>query len=288
MAKDIYWTSTKLLLHCDSLVDTSPTPKTITANGSAVTPYTADSVYGGGCLNFDGVSYVTTPGHADFNFGTGDFTVEFFIKVAQRGTDVVPLDYYMVGVSGWQFIVKAAGNVTIYEGNPNTTALTGVRFVADNQWHHIALCREAGILTLFIDGSVDMWIANTKNHSGTPTYLALGAQVSSRNSAYDFIGKLDEVRITQGFARYVGEFIPAQPAEGASVVSGTVRDAAGALCSRTVNVHARASGRLLGTAVSDPTTGVFEIGATEQCYAVVLDSTGVLNSLILDRLDPVL
>lgn len=164
--------------------------------------YTADSVYGGGCLNFDGFSWMTLPGHADFNFGTGDYTVEFFIKVAQRGTDVVPIDYYMVGVSSWQFIVKAAGNITIYEGNPNVTSLTGVRFVADNVWHHIALCRKAGILTLFIDGSVDMWIANTKDHSGTPTYLALGAQINSRNSAYDFIGKLDEVRITKGVARY--------------------------------------------------------------------------------------
>jgi Concanavalin A-like lectin/glucanases superfamily len=184
--------------------DSSPaTFKKQTATGTSLNAlYTADSVFGGGCLNFDGLSYLTVAAHSDFNFGTGDYTVEFFIKASQKAYDMVPLDYYMTGVSSWQFILKAAGNITIYEGNPNATSLTGVRFVADNVWHHIALCRKAGILTLFIDGSVDMWIANTKDHNGTPTYLALGAQVSTRNAAYDFTGKLDEVRITKGVARY--------------------------------------------------------------------------------------
>lgn len=212
MAKDPYWSNTSLLLHCETMTDTSPSPKTVTGSGSASAPYLADSVFGGGCLIFDGAgsSYATVPANAAFNFGTGDFTVEFFIKVsaAVRAVDYVPVDYYMVGVSSWQFILKTTGNITIYEGNPNVTSLTGVRRVDDNNWHHVALCRKAGILSLFIDGSVDMWIANTKDHSGTPTYLALGAQVSTRNATYDFIGKLDEVRITKGVARYAVNTIP--------------------------------------------------------------------------------
>ena len=75
--------------------------------------------------------------------------------------------------------------------------------------------------------------------------------------------------------------------EGLASVSGTVTDATGALCSRVVHAHSRATGRLLGTAISDPVTGVYSIGAPEQCYVVVLDSTGDYDALILDRLDPV-
>jgi len=71
------------------------------------------------------------------------------------------------------------------------------------------------------------------------------------------------------------------------LISGTVRDASGALCSRTVNAHSRATGMLLGTAISDPVTGVYSIGAAETCYVVVLDSTGDYDALILDRINPV-
>ena len=71
-----------------------------------------------------------------------------------------------------------------------------------------------------------------------------------------------------------------------ATVTGVVRDAEGNLCSRRVFVHSRATGRLLGTAVSDPTTGTYEIAAEEECYIVCLDSTDSFNAKIVDGVDP--
>lgn len=72
-----------------------------------------------------------------------------------------------------------------------------------------------------------------------------------------------------------------------STVSGVVLDAGGNPAERTVRAHSRATGTLLGSTVSNPTTGAYSMSASEECYIVCLDSGAVLNALIQDRVIPV-
>lgn len=81
-------TYTKLLLHCDgtdgstTFSDNGVTGHTVTANGNAQID-TAQSKFGNASGLFDGTGdYLTIPDHADWNFGTGNFTIDAWIRFA--------------------------------------------------------------------------------------------------------------------------------------------------------------------------------------------------------------
>ena len=61
-----------------TMTDSSKNNLTVTSNnGTAIT--TAQSKFGGASALFDGTNdYVTTPNNSVFDFGTNDFTIEFW------------------------------------------------------------------------------------------------------------------------------------------------------------------------------------------------------------------
>lgn len=192
---------------------------TWTAYGNAQID-TAQSQFGGASGLFDGSGdYIQTPYSADFDFGTGDFTVDFWVRwnslptsgltqalfTIARITDnnnVVAL--YLSNVSGTLRLYFAAivGAVTkaSYQVNYAFTAAT---------WYHIAVVRHGWDLMIFVNGVMLTLIANTAilNNSITPavneatTIGRYGAYTS-----YDFNGWIDELRVSKGIARWVSDF----------------------------------------------------------------------------------
>lgn len=65
-----------------------------------------------------------------------------------------------------------------------------------------------GTARIFVDGMKEFEGSDTSNYSTTQSVLAIGAQVALRNPAYDFIGYIQDVRITKGVARYTSSFTP--------------------------------------------------------------------------------
>lgn len=264
-------------------IDSSPANKQSSWTGtSASTIYTADYKYGGGCLRLDGASYLSMPTSTDFNFGTGDFTIEAW---------VLPLS-----ITGYHVLFGGAnaGDFALYTnaaclevGKWSVAGIAGSEqgTIASSVWQHVAVSRAGPTLRLFINGQNVKEVTDSTNVSYAGA-TRIGVDTSA---ASGWNGYIDDLRITKGVARYTANFTPPALAfpDGQALISGTVRDASGALCSRTVNAHSRTTGRLVGTAVSDPVTGVYSIGAAETCYVVVLDSTGDYDALILDRINPV-
>ena len=89
---DPYYDNVSLLLHGDgtngstTIVDNSPSPKTMTALGNAQIS-TTESLFGGSSLYFDGSgndAIQTLPGN-DFVYGTGPFTLEAWIYYQGKG-----------------------------------------------------------------------------------------------------------------------------------------------------------------------------------------------------------
>ena len=62
-------------------------------------------------------------------------------------------------------------------------------------------------MRFFVDGVLDGSVSLARNFS-TNLVLGIGAQVGARNSAYDFPGYIDELRITKGVGRYTANFTP--------------------------------------------------------------------------------
>lgn len=182
---------------------------------------TAQSVSGGASVLFDGTGdYITTSESVeDFIFGTGDFTVEFWVKTSDANACL--LDFYTTGQNAWQVFLTPSGQIQWYVTSAvKTTTAT----VNNNAWRHVAVVRASGILNIFIDGVVDgAGVSHTTNLAyKTPTF-SIGAQVNVRNATYDFGGNLDNLRITKGVARYTADFTP--PTAAFSAVSGGTENA---------------------------------------------------------------
>ena len=76
--------------------------------------------------------------------------------------------------------------------------------VNDGVWHHVAVTRTNGSLSIYVDGTV----RTTTTQTGTCSVSnSLYVGFNYRDGQY-FSGYLDDIRITKGVARYTGNFIP--------------------------------------------------------------------------------
>ena len=167
-----------------------------------------------GSLYFDGnTSYLTTPTYNnDFNFGTGNFTVEYWIY---------PLAYGGTVIGGQIFGTTngSSGNYTINLGENQN----GFRVVSDargtwntdlslvgpnlNEWTHMALVRNGANLTMYKNGLSAASISNAAAYNYKGTTAVIGRFNDPGATRY-FRGYLSDLRVTKGVARYTTTFVP--------------------------------------------------------------------------------
>lgn len=221
---DSSFASVVLLTHFDGANNattfTEQTGKTLTATDGAKLSTTSPK-FGTASLVLDGAGdYVTTPGVSDFVFGSGDFTVEAWIKTSTTREQLI-VDFYVPLQLTWQLELNSSGRLNFYgsNGSSNGAIATGTSILTNGAWHHVAVSRASGTTRLFVDGALEATASDSRNYSYTASFLAIGAQVTTRNSSYDFPGNIDDVRITKGVARYTAAFTaPGLPFPDSGVV----------------------------------------------------------------------
>lgn len=183
-----------------------------TFNGGVVIS-TAQKKFGNSSWLFDGSNdYVSMPAHTDFDFGTGDFTIAFWIRTAQSGTNVALMSYRdSVANGNWGIFADLNGSPNLnfyYYNGSHINVTTGVA-VNDNVWHHITVARSSGTLKIFIDG-VQQASQSVAVALGTASaVLRIGCD--SLIPSY-FNGYIDEIHISKGIARWTSAFVtPDQP-----------------------------------------------------------------------------
>ena len=210
---DPYIGNVSLLLHGDgtngstTIVDSSPSSKTVTAVGDAQIS-TAQSKFGGSSIAFDGSGDSLQVSSANvLNFGAGDFTVECWIYLA----NTTQTKNIIRGIENNSFYFRVGQS---YLGNVN--GLGVARFnVADSdrcsftfnalQWYHIAVTRTASQIRFFVDGIQQ---TTTNAADGSFAYNDTGTVVIGSSTNEDFNGYIDDLRITKGSARYTANFTP--------------------------------------------------------------------------------
>lgn len=182
--------------------------KTWTANGNAQIS-TAQSKFGGAAGLFDGTGdFIVTPNSSDFDFGSGAFTIEFFIyQASTTGFQNVVRKSLTIGYAPFTFAMDSGKPRfrSSQDGANWQIDTTAASSLAVSTWHHIAITRQANALRMFANGtevgSGTYSSALMVNTSG----LYLGAQ---SDGASGLNGYLDDLRITKGVARYTGSFTP--------------------------------------------------------------------------------
>ena len=221
------WDSyTKLLLHCDG-VDAATTftdeiGKVVTAVGNAQID-TAQKKFGTASGLFDGTGdYLSTPDHADWDFGTGDFTIDGqfrFNTISQQflfdsGLDVGAGEGVAIRLAGatgglqWYIMGSLAVNVTSGQWSPST-----------NTWYHIAVVRNGTDCKVFIDGIQKGSTGTNSQNISVTTIPTIGARQNI--NGVELNGWMDEFRISKGIARWTANFTPPTAAYSATALAIT-------------------------------------------------------------------
>ncbi len=211
---------TKLMLHMDgannssTFTDSSSGLHTFTSYSSTID--TSTSVFGGASGNFPVNKYISTPASSDFNLGSGDFTIDFRVRLNSTGGSYHFVTFYGQEVSANDF----SFNVNMQDGTHLQFAYTttgssattlGVSYAfSTNTWYHIAISRTGGKIYFFVNGVLQNVGGTTFTATiYTPsTPLRIGWEGYYTGSPYYLDGHLDEFRISKGVARWTSNFTP--------------------------------------------------------------------------------
>jgi hypothetical protein len=213
---------TVLLVHSDgydagtTITDFSATGHTITVNGGAAVD-TAQSKFGGASIVLDGTGdYLSIPDSTDFDFGTGDFTVEFWLRLnASLGSYVGFISASNSGSADdtW-FFGYYSGAVNF--GNGRGTQATESWSPSTGTWYHLAVSRSGDSLRMFIDGElVDTFSAAGQTYNCGSSGMVVGRLYTGPYDNYYVNGWMDEIRISKGIGRYTETFTVATKEYGA-------------------------------------------------------------------------
>ena len=166
---------------------------------------TAQSKYYGSSAYFDGSGdHISIASNEDFAFGTGAYTVEFWINFTTLGgQEIIKTSPSGVFTTGGFTIYYASGTISITSiGGAGSMDYTWSS-ATTNRWYHFAVCRNSSSnQTLYIDG-----VSVVNSTSATNNFIQDGFCIGDGFSA-DFNGYLQDLRIYKGLAKYTANFTP--------------------------------------------------------------------------------
>lgn len=207
------------LLTCQSnrFLDNSTNAFTLTKAGSpqiqSFTPFVPNTAYATqGSTYFDGTGYelnVPSPNQV-VNFGTGDFTVEFWIYLTS-----VPVNTAGIISNMSNFYVNFRGSGIIALTDAATVYASTASALTAGSWFHIALVRSAGSSKIYTNGMGGTAVACTVNFTNTGLAY-IGADGNGTVPGY-----ISNMRTVKGVAVYTGTFTPPATPLSATQSAGT-------------------------------------------------------------------
>ena len=187
---------------------TSPTPSAV---------FSFSSYYGSALIFdvFDG-NNLSTPNNSDFNFSGGeDFTVELWCYRQKDDTTESLIGVFENSSArrAWQMETRVNAGLRFQwwsDGSSGTSITTADNVVPKDQWNHICAERSGDTITLYVNG-VPVGVDTTAGsiYSNTTDPLRIGML----NAAEDqmLTGRLQDVRVYKGVAKYKGGFDVLKP-----------------------------------------------------------------------------
>jgi hypothetical protein len=147
-----------------------------------------------------------------FTLGTGNFTVEAWIKTSTASQKA---EIWQNGSSLGSFVVSTnfnAGNAgTIFgattpPGSGWSVLFASTSTLAANTWNHVAWVRSSGVITVYINGAASGTLSNSANS------LSLSRIGAWPDPDYDLQGYISNLRVVVGSAVYTSGFtVPTTP-----------------------------------------------------------------------------
>ena len=217
-----------------------------------------------GSVSFNGSSqYLTVPSSAAFTFGSGDFTVEAWIRPATvTGTKAIA-GIFVSGTGGWYFglngnTLRLSSGFVDYDGATSMIA---------NTWYHVAATKSSGFLRMYVNG---VQVGTTTDVSGQNWTIQNTLYVGRLNgeASWYWNGYISNFRIVKGVAVYTANFNP-----GTNPLTST----------QSANVNGNPSLAITGTSTSlllnTPNTASFLTDSSTNNFTVTNVGTATSNAL---------
>lgn len=216
---------TKLLLHFNgtdgSTTFTDEMGHSFSGAGNAQLD-TSRKVFGTASLKLDGAGdWISSPDSADWAFGLGDFTIDFWLTLASITAEYYALGFfrqYVAAVSQvfFGFVPPPNGGQLVFWASTGSPATYQARYSV--AWapqiltpYHLALVRQGTNIFFFIMGvRQTLTITNPVGSNSLPdptAALDIGRYNDSGGSG-SFSGWIDEFRVSKGIARWTSDFTP--------------------------------------------------------------------------------
>jgi hypothetical protein len=211
---DEHFSSVVFLCHCDNIDSNQTILSDESSQANSITLSRGDAQISGG--KFGGrlrrgvlTASGTKSDDGDFSFGSGEFTIEYWIR--RRGESVGTSNFiqkYVTsgGQRSWRFESSTLGVPPdrmgfrwSHNGSTNQNMIPNAPLPLDT-WAHLAVTGDGSTLRMFYDGVVVA--SSTTNYGFYASSAPFSIQVE--NDSFD----VDEIRITKGVARYTAEFTP--------------------------------------------------------------------------------
>ncbi len=134
-------------------------------------------------------NYLIIPNSAAYDFGTGDFSIALWYNTATVGA----AEEGLVGkLDSVEIHTQNTDELVVNVGGGGQEIVAPGAFKHDANWHHVAVVRETGELTLYVDGVIEGSPVTATQDVNTPHPYLLGATSQTTN---DYDGNLDDARI---------------------------------------------------------------------------------------------
>jgi len=165
---------------------------------------TTQAKYGTTSVAFNGsTDWLSTPNKPSHNFGTGDFTIEAWVYSTGSNAQATIVSNYNGPSDGFGLLQGSTGPLF---GWGDTNLLAGSSAITQNAWYHIAVTRSGTALRMFLNGTQIASATNSTNFTTTGA-LYVG-RLREATAGFYWQGYIDDLRITDGYARYTANFTP--------------------------------------------------------------------------------
>jgi hypothetical protein len=218
-----YWPGndgfTKLLIHSDTtdgsttFTDSSLGLHTPTAKGNAQHD-TAQQKFGASSILLDGTGdYLDIPTSVDFDMGSGDFTLDCWMRWDGGNTST---SKYMIArhdgsTSSFLLYLNSSEKMVFQTNDGSLHEAVGSTTIVQDTWYHVAGVKQGSDTIIYVDGVADGTAASVGTVNTVTSSLGIGmiikGDTTPLNSQY-FSGWMDEIRISKGIARWQSDFTP--------------------------------------------------------------------------------
>ena len=196
------------------------------AYASNVDPFSVDYAALSYSSEFSGNGFLSMSASPDYNVGTGNFTIEMWVKGTNTNSQGSPSYIRMFQTDNPSTTYNANGSNQILQvtmqpgtgylntwsmgsGSGESMNIIGSTNIMDGNWNHIATVRNGSTITQYVNGTAEgskTGVANAatfNNNGNTGNRPRVGANNTGSGNA---TMKISNVRLTVGTALYTGNF----------------------------------------------------------------------------------